>query len=414
MKRSDLYRLVWETPVTKLAKELGVSDVGLAKACRRHSIPLPARGHWAKVAAGHEVRRAALPVLKDDPEIVLKPATKDPNALTQPERAASPASPPAAALPERIERPHPLLKVSMDFFAELPRSIAKSRGVRLGDAPDFSLIDMGGRFGRHNSLYSEGLDILVSVNDCLWALRFCHALLQALLSAGFVVRGVKEPGQWGRHSVEVRKDGEAMTFSLVQGYSRQLLVGEELAKRKAVMSWASARIDRPVDRYTFRLDGAVSYMRTEWKGKAAELEAKLPQIVAAFEALPGRQRDERERRREEQAASERRRAEAERQHRIQMAPRAEYERATKVAEQYDEWLRTQELLKAVRAHASSLAPQQADILKTWLGVVESRAENVNPIRSLVAAIVGTCERGQLPIWWPSSPPTPAGREAENS
>ena len=35
MKRSELYTKVWSTPMIKLAAELGISDVGLAKACRR-------------------------------------------------------------------------------------------------------------------------------------------------------------------------------------------------------------------------------------------------------------------------------------------------------------------------------------------------------------------------------------------
>lgn len=44
----ELFEKVWETPVLKLAQEIGVSDVGLAKACRKAGIPMPARGYWAK------------------------------------------------------------------------------------------------------------------------------------------------------------------------------------------------------------------------------------------------------------------------------------------------------------------------------------------------------------------------------
>lgn len=47
-----LYSRVWSTPMSKLARELDISDVGLAKACRRHSIPRPPRGYWARLAAG--------------------------------------------------------------------------------------------------------------------------------------------------------------------------------------------------------------------------------------------------------------------------------------------------------------------------------------------------------------------------
>ena len=38
--------------MVKLAKEFDISDVGLAKVCRAHNIPLPPRGHWAKLPHG--------------------------------------------------------------------------------------------------------------------------------------------------------------------------------------------------------------------------------------------------------------------------------------------------------------------------------------------------------------------------
>lgn len=45
-----------------VAKRYGISDVGLAKVCKRLKIPRPARGYWAKKAAGEAVpRRPRLP-----------------------------------------------------------------------------------------------------------------------------------------------------------------------------------------------------------------------------------------------------------------------------------------------------------------------------------------------------------------
>ena len=44
LTREELYEMVWVQPVVKLGKEFGVSDVVVAKACRRHKIPLPGRG----------------------------------------------------------------------------------------------------------------------------------------------------------------------------------------------------------------------------------------------------------------------------------------------------------------------------------------------------------------------------------
>jgi len=53
--REELYDKVWKLPMTQLAKEQGISDVGMAKVFRKLYIPVPGRGYWAKKAAGGKV-----------------------------------------------------------------------------------------------------------------------------------------------------------------------------------------------------------------------------------------------------------------------------------------------------------------------------------------------------------------------
>lgn len=60
--RRQLYDLVWAEPITVVAKTLQISDVGLAKACRRGVVPLPPRGYWAKRQAGQRVSPSPLPL----------------------------------------------------------------------------------------------------------------------------------------------------------------------------------------------------------------------------------------------------------------------------------------------------------------------------------------------------------------
>jgi hypothetical protein len=62
--REALYRLVWSESTRTLSKRLGISDVGLAKACRRASVPTPDRGYWARVAAGQRCEKTPLPPLE--------------------------------------------------------------------------------------------------------------------------------------------------------------------------------------------------------------------------------------------------------------------------------------------------------------------------------------------------------------
>lgn len=59
--REEFYELVWSKPLTHLAKEFAMSDVALHKICRKHDIPNPPLGWWAKKAAGKLVKKTPLP-----------------------------------------------------------------------------------------------------------------------------------------------------------------------------------------------------------------------------------------------------------------------------------------------------------------------------------------------------------------
>jgi hypothetical protein len=61
--RAELYEKVWTIPMQKLAVEYSFSDVGLAKLCRRHQIPVPARGYWARIQYGQKPKRPTLPAV---------------------------------------------------------------------------------------------------------------------------------------------------------------------------------------------------------------------------------------------------------------------------------------------------------------------------------------------------------------
>jgi hypothetical protein len=62
--REQFYELVWSKPMTQLAKEFAISDVALHKICKKHGIPNPPLGWWAKKAAGKKVKQIPLPEAK--------------------------------------------------------------------------------------------------------------------------------------------------------------------------------------------------------------------------------------------------------------------------------------------------------------------------------------------------------------
>ncbi len=46
--KEELEKMIWETSVLEVSRGLGVSNVAVAKWCKKYGIPRPPRGYWAK------------------------------------------------------------------------------------------------------------------------------------------------------------------------------------------------------------------------------------------------------------------------------------------------------------------------------------------------------------------------------
>jgi len=58
--RELLFKQVWSQPVQHVAKEYGISGVALGKTCRKLRIPVPPRGFWTRIRAGHAFKKPPL------------------------------------------------------------------------------------------------------------------------------------------------------------------------------------------------------------------------------------------------------------------------------------------------------------------------------------------------------------------
>jgi hypothetical protein len=61
MTRLQLHDLVWSAPLQRLVGKLEISLPTLKNTCIKFNIPVPPRGHWAKLQAGKPTARAVLP-----------------------------------------------------------------------------------------------------------------------------------------------------------------------------------------------------------------------------------------------------------------------------------------------------------------------------------------------------------------
>ena len=66
--REELYQMIWEEPVTKIAKAYGISNNAIRKKCKKMNVPLPPLGYWSKVQHGYKPKIIKLPKDKKCPQ----------------------------------------------------------------------------------------------------------------------------------------------------------------------------------------------------------------------------------------------------------------------------------------------------------------------------------------------------------
>ncbi|MGO9315693.1 MAG: hypothetical protein ACLQDI_23520, partial [Syntrophobacteraceae bacterium] len=120
ISRKELYGQVWAEPTIQLAKKYGISDVGLAKICRRNNIPVPPRGYWARKQAGQKVSKIPLPHAESDNTIRISPTVADePPPVLEELNPANEKFAKPIIIPAQLRNPHPLVQESQTALGSL-------------------------------------------------------------------------------------------------------------------------------------------------------------------------------------------------------------------------------------------------------------------------------------------------------
>lgn len=429
MKRSELYAKVWAKPMTQLAADLGISDVGLAKACRRHAVPAPPRGHWAKLKAGQKPPQIPLPTPELD--VVVQFATSDPEERERQKAmkrrraevlkagAAAAVEKAAAQFAEHLDDAHPLVKATQRYCDRIPKMIEqyKRRGVnawRLTKQEDRPPSDNHGRF---SFLHCGLLDITASLETMEWVLRFHASIFRGLVAGGMVMARREAPtgrpmGRSEGPAIEVRFKGETFTIQFSQGYRRVHLDSDELAKKRKEQSWAREFENRPSEKLSFSISGTEYRASKTWQGTQEKLQGLVDEIVrTTFQLVPLQVelRKEREaaaavaKREEEVRASERRRKEA----------RAEQLKQVFLMMEADERVRRlKDFLAQLEQMADRLRPPYDERAKVWVRVVTEELAARNPMEEILQSCLSVPSwRTWPPDWWPAEPGAQSSSDA---
>lgn len=295
--RRQLYELVWQRPLRDVARELGISDVALGKACRRHGIPLPGRGYWAKIAAGQKLTPVPLPAVPGvASQLSFTPVVPTPAPPPIPAQLSEPRKRHAdePLVLSTLEAPHPLVK---QLRRALHRQDIDTHGQRSVRSP-------------------KGWSLTTSPESEERALVILDTLLQRLKSAG--ARVMEQPPE--RYQTEPTRylslDGEDVIVTLRETYRQQRKTEEEVERERKVDGWARQYLFIPTGRLTLSIDNYPRRHEATWSDSKLPLENVLLTILTTLLALPDLLKEQRHKAREAELArleEERRRAEARRQ-----------------------------------------------------------------------------------------------------
>jgi hypothetical protein len=359
LTRQQLYDRVWSKPVDQLAKEFGISNVGLGKACRRHGIPVPPRGYWAKKAAGHRVRQ--VPLL----------------AATQPwqERVTFHGSPRDESQEADAIEVHPLiafeqapehqLVVVPDVEVTHPAVLKTGRLLRRAkrDANEMVPPPPGAlRIHTSRALHER-------------ALRLWHVMLMAFEARGYAVA-------IGEQATTVTVLEEPIALSLHEG-TKNVAHKITFTEQKEIDRGYGSRVPKwdhvPSEHITLAITN-VSRVRHHWHDGPRPLETQLNKVMvglvrAALEIK--RQREEAERQEKVRQEEARRRLEAERRWAIEKGRR---DRLHRFVVAWESAKSVQAFVDEYRAAIGQVAPD--GVLATWLEWLGRRAVAIDPVRRL--------------------------------
>lgn len=387
--REELYEQVWREPMSRLAKSYGVSDVGLAKTCRALNVPVPPRGHWAKLKHGKLSTQPPLPPSETK-------AAQYADITASPKVGVLQDEPVVAARVEAEARSENRVIVAERLINPHPTVRATAAALAAAKPDDYGMV--WPHFPAEAAREPAPLRVRVSLEMKSRALRIADALLKALQGRGFELDPGSRPdprqGGRGREPTVVIED-EHIPFLLEEKADRSdhVPTKAELAEL-ARSSWRTPpKWDYvPSGKLSLRIDVGVYWtdgIRKRWSdGRGRVIEDSLNEIIIAFVEIGAamrRHREEEARKEAERQERARQQQEAERRRKVEEARRKDLEAKA------DAWSRAAAVRRFVaeverRAQADDgrdVSPEVRD----WLIWAAAHAERLDPLSRGVDALL---------------------------
>lgn len=248
----ELYQLIWEKPIHTLSKDFGISDVGLAKICKRNNIPRPERGYWARLYAGEKIKTPPLPKSAKRNDVI---------RITKTETIKIPAesalSNPPLVVQDTLSDAHPLVEITRKHA----------------------------RFDKNEASYVSFqekircLSINTTRNTFERALRIMDAVIKALEQEGMQVI-INEHGL----ACIVARNGEKIEISIREALKKEQTALDPIADRFSISVGRTHRTDYvPSGKLHLELGGHTG-VRSRWRDTDKRLlEKSLGDFVSCVQ-----------------------------------------------------------------------------------------------------------------------------------
>lgn len=361
LTREELYEKLWCKPTTQVAEEFGMSDVAVAKICKKFNIPKPSRGYWQQIHVGGRPKRLALPKASSrvPKHVLIDVRTKptrfqivDAESLTRIQSESDPANRISVAM--SLRNSHPLVS-------------ATRKAMQPANIDDFA------RLLRDRNC----LDVRVSRRTLRRALLIMNALAKAIESRDCSIKIMTEswPGTYivvGEERVKVYLWEKVTRIENREpprsGYGWQ---------RKPWVATPTGRLSFVIEDYSS--DGA----RKRWSdGKQQPLEKQLNDVMAGIWTIAEELRVKRALRKEAiqcDLEAQHRREEEERLRKEEECRRRALEMMA------ESWIKSQNLRAFLQAYENQIESSQGQIPPDspdgrWLVWARLHADRLDPFK----------------------------------
>jgi hypothetical protein len=340
--RKELYELVWDVPLTKLAEEFGIGVDILRKKCHRNEIPLPPMGYWSKLKYGKKVNKTPLSdlgqnestiTISNDIQINVDDYTIPfVDRLNYIKREIQSSENLPLTIPKSLKNPHKIVQRTKDYY----QNLNQGKPIR----------------------YSNSNEGIISINVSKGNMN------RALIIMDYFIKLVIARG----HDVKVHYGSLQATmfttheeFSIREKYNTTRFDKYPYEKREA----AGILVFK----------AGYSYHKTWEDSKSKSLEEKIPSILAWFEASARELKahwDENAKREKEEEEHKRKEQE------IKEQKENEIRKFNNLLDEAERWHKTQILREYITYLEFNNISNQDDF-QDWLVWAKNKADWYDPI-----------------------------------